>query len=717
SIRGHVEAARADPNLVPVYTEESLLPFVENVAHIRFNAWHYAEANLWASLAAQIFRELLTSTEASEDGAIPPYRREQIENLIGKLGVAEDAARTARQDLDEARHAANRARKNLSQRRKARAEAEAELSKTRQPVGWESIELDVRSLEPVMQALGLGDAAPDVEALVELADESRGLAGHLRYLLTATLGGQRPDRAVVTRALVTFGGIAGGGVILALLINLFAPQIANVVAWLSAMIGAAGGAGRWLGPHIQTVNAHIGRLRQARDAAVEQKREVERRARAEERAAADALAVAESAETAARLSYEEKQDAYERAADLHRGERPGELFLRLIEERAGEDGYRKHLGLVSQLHDDFQLMSELLVRQAERRETGANADPSDELPAIDRIVLYIDDLDRCPDETVVKVLEAVHLLLALPLFVVVVGVDARWLEGALERQYAAQLSSNEIRPEDYLEKIFQLPYWLRRLDTRESGSFHSLTASLLTREEKAAYQSWRDRRSKPETPDSREGEHDESPDEATDTDGVASALGRIRLKPEERETIESVREAVALTPEEVAVIGALAPLVGKSPRSTKRFMNLYRFEKARRMQKEAGLFMGEGDETPEYLSVMVVLALAVGFDPETFDILMRQTGLLAAAKRSVNAEKGDSSREDAPPSFYRRLAGGGTDKADTAYIRFKPVVEKIAAAGDGLAKFRKVEDIDRQIAQLARAGRLPRLTFKRPYQA
>ncbi|MEZ5024500.1 MAG: P-loop NTPase fold protein [Chitinophagales bacterium] len=42
---------------------------------------------------------------------------------------------------------------------------------------------------------------------------------------------------------------------------------------------------------------------------------------------------------------------------------------------------------------------------------------------VERIVLYIDDLDRCPPKKVVEVLQAIHLILAFPLFVVVVGVD------------------------------------------------------------------------------------------------------------------------------------------------------------------------------------------------------------------------------------------------------------------------------------------------------
>ncbi|MGH3928616.1 MAG: P-loop NTPase fold protein [Pseudonocardiaceae bacterium] len=41
----------------------------------------------------------------------------------------------------------------------------------------------------------------------------------------------------------------------------------------------------------------------------------------------------------------------------------------------------------------------------------------DDLPQIDRIIIYIDDLDRCPPQRVVEMLEAIHLLLAVELFV------------------------------------------------------------------------------------------------------------------------------------------------------------------------------------------------------------------------------------------------------------------------------------------------------------
>lgn len=103
-------------------------------------------------------------------------------------------------------------------------------------------------------------------------------------------------------------------------------------------------------------------------------------------------------------------------------------------------------------------------------------------------MLYIDDLDRCEPRRVVEVLQAVHLLLAMPLFVVVVAVDPRWLLRALKVHYpemlldpnptsraGALLTADEpeaerlheeqppvaaslASPRDYLEKIFQIPY-------------------------------------------------------------------------------------------------------------------------------------------------------------------------------------------------------------------------------------------------------------------
>src|SRR5262249_28269373 len=140
---------------------------------------------------------------------------------------------------------------------------------------------------------------------------------------------------------------------------------------------------------------------------------------------------------------------------------PGQRFYHFVTERAGSEDYRRHLGLISTIRKDFEQLVTLLT---DWREHGAD----DNTVRIDRIVLYIDDLDRCSPEQVVQVLQAVHLLLALDLFVVVVGVDPRWLLRSLQHEYSRLLTSDGARaadptqasPHDYLEKIFNVPFSL-----------------------------------------------------------------------------------------------------------------------------------------------------------------------------------------------------------------------------------------------------------------
>src|SRR5262249_5434867 len=161
--------------------------------------------------------------------------------------------------------------------------------------------------------------------------------------------------------------------------------------------------------------------------------------------------------------------------------------------------YSRHLGLIARARLDFGKLSELLA--ATRAEAGGAPDAVPSLPRVDRIILYIDDLDRCPEDKVVDVLQAVHLLLAFPLFVVVVGVDSRWLLHSLRQRskaFAGQngaeagLSAEEIAewrttPLNYLEKIFQIPFTLRPMAQTGFGKLiEDLTAPATLRVEPPA---------------------------------------------------------------------------------------------------------------------------------------------------------------------------------------------------------------------------------------
>ncbi|WRZ87768.1 P-loop NTPase fold protein [Streptomyces sp. NBC_01007] len=136
-----------------------------------------------------------------------------------------------------------------------------------------------------------------------------------------------------------------------------------------------------------------------------------------------------------------------------------------LTDRSAPNAYQEYRGLLGQVHRDLVRLGEALKEARAQWELTQPATP----PPLERIVLYIDDLDRCPPARVVDVLAAVHLMLALPLFVVVVAVDARWLLTSLHHHYrelfAAERAAegpvelqDSATPLEYLDKIFQIPF-------------------------------------------------------------------------------------------------------------------------------------------------------------------------------------------------------------------------------------------------------------------
>ena len=77
---------------------------------------------------------------------------------------------------------------------------------------------------------------------------------------------------------------------------------------------------------------------------------------------------------------------------------------------------------------------------------------------IDRIVVFIDDLDRCQSEKVVETFETIKLFLNIPACTFVIGADARKIEQAITGVYRVGEQTATSYAEDYLEKIIQIPF-------------------------------------------------------------------------------------------------------------------------------------------------------------------------------------------------------------------------------------------------------------------
>ena len=84
-----------------------------------------------------------------------------------------------------------------------------------------------------------------------------------------------------------------------------------------------------------------------------------------------------------------------------------------------------------------------------------------------RLVVFIDDLDRCRQERITKVLESVKLFFDLPGLIFVFALDRDQLERAVANDY--DFSESEARV--YLEKVFQLNVPLPRKGTGELHQF------------------------------------------------------------------------------------------------------------------------------------------------------------------------------------------------------------------------------------------------------
>ncbi|WP_433409856.1 P-loop NTPase fold protein [Saccharomonospora azurea] len=274
---------------------------------------------------------------------------------------------------------------------------------------------------------------------------------------------------------------------------------------------------------------------------------------------------------------DEIRDVRERLHQLDAAHR----LERLVEEvRHGR--YERYRGLLGRVHDDLRALDRDM--QEARREwvhSGAHG-----APPLERIVLYIDDLDRCEPKKVVDVLAAVHLLLALPLFVVVVAVDPRWLHKCLQEA--------ELSPE-YLDKVFQIVFALRPMGSRTATLVDALLPPDLAEEEAPHPAPTPDTDVTPTT----DGEHRPSipaPTPSRDRVEVRELRTRqLRLRDTEREYIHRI-----------------APRL-PTPRAVKKLVNLYRLVRV-------GIHDDEFESFP-YRVVLDLLGLLVS-DPtaarETF---------------------------------------------------------------------------------------------------
>lgn len=550
--------------------------FCRRVVSVWFNAWHYAEANLWASLIHHIFDSLNGHADAPEQ--LLEEAMEQIHGIQETRAAAVADTRTAEHLAEEARLAVVR----ISDEHREARDAAAGLRARDLLSGLRVDGPALAAFNEASRAVGLAPVGAGAQEVAAAVAETRELADSTRRLSTAGPWYRTPlFLGLGTAAVLTTGGFLASA-----LIDWSTGWAAAATAAGAQAVGLCSGAVAWvrrqtglartlLGPATalqRQLDARLAELAASQEEEAGAAQERLDLATAELASAREALARARERERAAR-------DALARLT----GER---LLERYLADRVASADYGRYLGVVALAHRDLRDL-ESFLRKAAAEDGGG----------IDRIVLYIDDLDRCPPKVVATVLEAVHLLLALPLFVVVVGVDSRWLSRSLLDQHPLLLSGPDPQgaagghadPADYLDKIFQLSYTLPAMTRESSVELLRQTALAGQPDDTAAAE-----------PASVGPAAAVSPSSDT-APGAVAAPAQADFRGFAEVTLAAA--ALALTPEDLRLLEVVAPLVGSSPRRAKRFLNLYRVMKARSV----------GEAAPHDPALMVVTALVVGF--------------------------------------------------------------------------------------------------------
>lgn len=405
------------------------ITFCQHVVQIRFNAWHYAEENLWASLVDHIFTSLnqwAISTGSSTSEA---------DKLFDQLTTARRLTIEAAAQLIDTRMLKAKAAQELANAeatlrdKQARAEVDP---RTFVQTAFDSLLADTSirpQLEKAAGRLGLTGLSDSAQSLLAT---SRGLSDEL-------------GRFAMFR-----NGVAR-----------------QLVAPLVVALG-------WAGARAKDALDIVSRYRAQFDIEIEKSTAADK---AQVGARTKELADAEAALLEARKSLDRATASANEATLAYNMETGGSRVLRFVRDRVAAGEYAKHLSFVASIRKDFEELSRLLAqidpptREAEdarkahekrvaellakagnlldvdeqRKLQATAAIPADDQKVFERIVLYIDDLDRCQPEQVVQVLQAVHMLLSFPLFVVFVAVDVRWVRNALVVRYPEQLGGRQER--------------------------------------------------------------------------------------------------------------------------------------------------------------------------------------------------------------------------------------------------------------------------------
>jgi len=209
------------------------------------------------------------------------------------------------------------------------------------------------------------------------------------------------------------------------------------------------------------------------------------------------------------------------------------------------------------------------------------------------------------------------------------------------------------RAADYLEKIFQIAFWLQPLSTGDadgdsSGGTYKAYVDKLFEDNVGTAADEFQMGGGETTPERSEGGNLTGGPAAS---GPDSSTGLPEPAHRAHEDLDDLA-AVRLDPEELKFLTSklIGDLAGKSPRAVKRFVNIYRIVRARLSDFELAEFLGRDGRPPLYPMAALIAAVETGQRMEVADAfylalkwLPGPTSLLAALWKEANERHTEAS--------------------------------------------------------------------------
>lgn len=586
--------------------------FVERVVQIRFNAWQFVDANLWASLTSEFFDQLRAGGWDRSSGARHAGLVERVNRHVHSLNAEVEARREAAATGGIAVLQAQKARDA------AATAAEAAPGATLGQAALDTLGEAYEAQKPNLSALGLAvsgvDTARAVDAIVEAASAARSIGGQALAIWKVLAKSKR--RLWLSLGLLALAAAAAVALAVQVVRD---PQDAwnSVVAGLTAL-GALGAAAAAItaSPAFKLVRDIVKRSADIALQVSKADREALNELLKKEVALREATVEAEALQAAA----VQASQRLARYVSPDGSPNPPRLLRYVLEDDPDTKALAAEIGLIGRTRRLFQAVDD--IAREERRKPPAERDG-----APDRIILYIDDLDRCTDEQVYNVLQAIHLLLAFELFVVVVGVDVKRVQGALARALAPR-EAGGMDPEDltglaaaYLEKIFQVAFWLAPLTAGDDGGSFGRYVRDLAEPSLAP--------TDPGASETAEGGRRGPPAPTIETIAATDTTiiqARSEPPPAADDDMPARRRrslaTIQLTQDEVRFLASahIAGVAARTPRGVKRLLNVYRLVRSR-LSAEGVSILGDATTPPAYPVIALMVAVETGQPVEVADDL------------------------------------------------------------------------------------------------